>query len=84
MEYVKALNLLTISSEAKLRQQIKNKENEVKFIYEEISSLERCVKQMTAQMKKMGYKTLETQLVQNSYDEYTNKVTELADLDFTA
>ena len=84
LEYVKALNLLTISSEAKLRQQIKNKENEVNFIYEEISSLKRCVKHMTAEMKKMGYNTQETHEVQNSYDEYTNKVTELADSDFIA
>jgi integrase len=79
-----AADALTISSEPKLRQQIKNKENEVKFIYEEISSLKRCVKHMTAEMKKMGYNTQETHEVQNSYDEYTNKVTELADSDFIA
>ncbi|MGH9975098.1 MAG: hypothetical protein ACRD8Z_04595, partial [Nitrososphaeraceae archaeon] len=54
LEYVQALNLLTISSESKLRQRIKNKENEVKFICEEISSLKRCVKHITAEMKKMG------------------------------
>lgn len=83
LEYVKALDLLTISSESKLRQQIRNKENDIKFIYEEISSLKRCVKHMTAEMKKMGYNTQETQETQNSYDDFTDKVTKLVDSDFT-
>jgi hypothetical protein len=47
-----------------LRQQIKNKENDIKFIYEEISSLKRCVKHVTAEMQKLGYNTQE---VENSY-----------------
>jgi integrase len=79
-----AADALTISSEAKLRQQIKNKENEVNFIYEEISSLKRCVKHMTAEMKKKGYNTQKTHEVQNIYDDYTDKVTELADSDSTS
>ena len=37
VEYRKALDFLTISSESKLRQQIKNKESEIKFIRHIIS-----------------------------------------------
>jgi integrase len=90
LEYVKALDLLTISSESKLRQQIKNKENDINFIYEEISSLKRCVKHMTAQMKSMGYNYQQTQEVEKSYDEctdiwneYADKVTNFVDSDST-
>lgn len=90
LEYKKALNLLTISSENKLRQQIKNKENDINFIYEEISSLKRCVKHMTAQMKGMGYNYQQTQEVEKSYgectdiwNEYADKVTNFVDSDST-
>ena len=51
VEYRKAMDLLTISSEGKLRQQIQNKESDVKFIQSEISSLKRCVNHMISMMK---------------------------------
>jgi site-specific recombinase XerD len=72
VEYRKALDFLTISSESKLRQQIKNKESEIKFIHEDISSLKRCINHMISMMQKQGYDTEE---IENQYDEYTDNVT---------
>jgi hypothetical protein len=75
-EYVKAINLLTISSESKLRQQIKNKDSEVKFIHKEISSLKSCVSHMITMMQKQGFDTSETE---NEFYEYTQEVTKRSD-----
>src|SRR5918994_1368971 len=79
-EYVKAIDLLTISSESKLRRQMQNKENEVKFIHEEVSSLKRCVSHMISMMKQQGYDTQETE---NSFGEYTQEVTKRLDYNLT-
>jgi integrase len=75
-EYLKAIDLLTISSESKLRQQIQNKEGEIKFIQSEISSLKRCVKHMISMMQQQGFDTQETE---NEFDEYTEEATKRLD-----
>ena len=80
IEYRKAVDFLTVSTESKLRQQIANKENDVKFIYEEISSMKRCINHMIVMMQKEGY---DTQEMESQYDEYTHKVTKTVDSNLT-
>jgi hypothetical protein len=61
-EYAKAIDMLTISYEGKLKQQIKNKEKDNQLIYEELYLLNNCVLHLSSQMEKAGIDSHETKV----------------------
>jgi integrase len=69
LEYTKAIDMLTISSEGKLKQQLKSKEKDNQLIYEELYLLNNCVLHLSSQMEKAGIDSHETKVKVMEYSD---------------